>query len=176
MKSISRCKLLCFALSSALLAACASSDSGVPSSASALQGAQSRIVDATTPPTLSGEYSGKFVDGVYGVGKAKALYSQSQNGVGGLLTVKYTSAAASLSVALVASGNNVDGTSVAGSGSLYCTFSVTSKYDSKAHAMKGSYSAVYGCTGDKGTFTLRQHCYFQGASGDARPDGGVKPC
>jgi len=159
----------------ALIAGCGGGSAGVPNAASASLRPQQRI-DSAASSKLSGQYSGKFTDGAYGSGKAKASYSQSQNSVGGILTVKYAQTTVSLSVALVASGSSVNGTTVAGTGSLYCTFATTSTYDPKTHVMSGSYSAVYGCSGDGGTFTLKQQCYYRGANDDVLPATGPKPC
>ncbi|MBV9332434.1 MAG: hypothetical protein JO146_00350 [Candidatus Eremiobacteraeota bacterium] len=159
----------------ALLAACSGTGTGVPAASSASLGAQHRI-DGAASSRLSGDYVGKFTDGAYGAGKATASYSQSQSSVGGILTVKYAKSTVALSVALVAQGSSVNGTTVAGTGSLYCTFSTTSTYDSKTHVMSGSYSAVYGCTGDGGTFTLKQKCYYKGANETVLPANGPKPC
>lgn len=159
----------------ALITACGGGSAGVPSAASASLGQQHRINDAASSK-LSGEYVGKFTDGAYGSGKAKASYSQSQSSVGGILTVKYPATTVSLSVALVADGSSVNGTSVAGNGSLYCTFATTSTYNPKTRVMSGSYTAVYGCSGDGGTFTLKQQCYYRGAKDDVRSATGPKPC
>jgi hypothetical protein len=94
-----------------------------------------------------------------------------------MLTVKYASSTITSSVALVANGSSVNGTSVSGTGSLYCTFASTSTYNAKTHVMSGSFSAVYGCTGDSGTFTLKQKCYYRGANDeDVLPAVGPKPC
>jgi hypothetical protein len=71
----------------------------------------------------------------------------------------------------------VAGSIVGGSGSLYCTSSMTATYDSKTHALSGSYKAVYGCAGETGTFTLKHLCFFKGSGGgDIRPEAGVKAC
>lgn len=167
-------KYLGAAVGLALLAGCGGGSSGVPNASTSLD-AQHRIDEAASSK-LSGQYSGKFTDGAYGSGKAKASYSQSQNSVGGVLTVKYAQTTVSLSVALVASGSSVNGTTVAGTGSLYCTFATTSTYNPKTRVMSGSYSAVYGCSGDGGTFTLKQQCYYRGAKDDVLPATGPKPC
>jgi hypothetical protein len=168
-------KSLSAALALALLAACGGASAGVPNAASASLGSQHRIDNARSL-RLSGQYAGTFTDGAYGSGKAKASYSQSQTSVGGILTVKYAATTVALSVALVANGSSVNGTTVAGTGSLYCTFATTSTYNAKTRVMSGSYSAVYGCSGDGGTFTLKQQCYYRGATEDVLPASGPKPC
>lgn len=174
MKDSHATTLLSAALAFALLAACGGGGATVPNAPSASLRQQSHVRNAHY--RLSGEYVGKFNDGAYGAGKAKASYSQSQSSVGGVLTVKYAHSTIVLSVALVADGSSVNGTSVAGTGSLYCTFTTTSTYNAKTRVMSGSYSAVYGCSGDDGTFTLKQKCYYKGAKEDVMPDIGPKPC
>jgi hypothetical protein len=159
-----------------ILTACAGGTNGVPSTAQG-QGGSSRIAGDARSNNLSGQYVGKFTDIAYGVGKAKASYAQYKDGVGGVLTIKYASSMVSASVALVAAGSTVDGTTVAGSGSLYCTFSTTSTYDSKTHTMSGSYAAVHGCAGDSGTFYLRQKCFYKGGGAvDVRPESTPRSC
>jgi hypothetical protein len=160
-----------------LLSACAGSASGVPSPAQAAQAATSRAANDAKSTNLSGEWSGKQTDIAYGTGKAKASYTQYNNGLGGVLTVKFANSSATSSVALSVSGSTVNGTTVALSGSFYCTFSTTSTYDPSTHTMSGSYQAVYGCTGDSGTFTLKHKCFYKGTGSDAiRPDNGPRPC
>jgi|SRR5579862_2874160 len=175
MKVFSLRKALGAALGLSLIAACGGGSGSVPNAASASARTQHRIDNARSLK-LSGEYTGKFSDGAYGSGKAKASYSQSGDAVGGVLTVKYAASTVTLSVALVADGSSVNGTSVAGNGSLYCTFATTSTYDAKTHVMSGSYNAVYGCSGDGGTFKLKQKCYYRGATDDVLPATGPKPC
>ena len=174
MKVLALRKYLGAAVGLALIAACGGS-AGVPNATSASLSRQHGIDNAASFK-LSGEYVGKFTDGAYGSGKANASYSQSQSSVGGVLTVKYAQTTVALSVALVADGSSVNGTSVAGNGSLYCTFATTSTYNPKTRIMSGSYTAVYGCSGDGGTFTLKQKCYFKGANNDVMPANGPKPC
>lgn len=160
-----------------ILTACASSTSGVPNASQAPAEPSSRIVNNTKPVNLSGEWAGKQTDIAYGTGKAKATYTQYQNGLGGVLTVKFANSTATSSVALAINGSNVNGTTVASSGTFYCTFSTTSTYDAATHVMSGSYQAVYGCTGDSGTFTLKHKCFYKGTGSDAiRSDAGPRPC
>jgi hypothetical protein len=177
MKELSLRKTAGAAATLLLLSACAESPSGVPSAAQTLQQPASRIVSDAKTLNLSGEWAGKQTDIAYGTGKAKASYTQYQSGLGGVLTVKFANSSATSSVALAVNGSSINGTTVAISGSFYCTFSTTSMYDAKTHVMSGSYQAVYGCTGDSGTFTLKHKCYYKGTgSVDIRPDAGPRPC
>lgn len=156
---------------------CGGGSAGMPSAA-ALQGSTSQLKAAATKQyNLSGEYVGKFMDGGYGTGKAKASYTQYQNAVGGILTVKYSNATITTSVALNANGSSANGTTVALASGYYCAFSTTGTYDPKTGVMSGSYQAVHGCTGDGGTFTLKQKCYYKyKGSEDIRPEAGPKAC
>lgn len=160
------------------LTGCGGGTTGMPSSNAAVQGSAGQVkVAAAKHYNLSGEYAGKFVDAGYGTGKAKASYTQYQNAVGGILTIKYSSSTLTASVVLNANGSSTNGTTVAVASGLYCAFSTTGTYDPKTGVMSGSYQAIHGCTGDGGTFTLKQQCYFKyKGSENIRPEFGVRGC
>lgn len=167
---------LASALSLFALSACGGVSNGVPSGASALQSAAT-VSHAAGTVNLGGEYAGPFNDNAYGKGKGSAFYAQQGVSTGGVLSINYGSTTVTASVSQVVSGSTVTGTTVGGTGSLYCSFSTKATWDAKKHALKGSYMAVYGCSGEQGTFTLKQQCYFKGqGSEDIRPDGGGHPC
>lgn len=176
-RSLTR-KILGTAIAFGLLTACSGASNGsVPSAASATQNAASRITNDAKPLNLSGQWKGKFQDIAYGSGKATASYAQSGTAVGGVLTIKYANSTVSASVVQVAGTSGVTGETVAGTGSLYCTFSTTGTYDPKTYTLSGNYMAVYGCTGETGTFTLKHQCFYKnGGTDDARPDLGPKGC
>ena len=162
------------------LSGCVSSGSGtgVPRASLGSQATSAHVQRHASVP-LSGQWAGTFIDIAYGTGTAKASYSAYQSGVGGVLAVNYKSHKVKVkaSVALVANGSAVDGTTVVPAAGSYCTLSTTSTYDPKTKIMSGSYNAVYGCTGDSGTFTLKHQCYYKGSgSEDVRPEFGPKPC
>jgi hypothetical protein len=156
---------------------CGGGTAGMPSAA-ALQGSAGQLQPAAAKHyNLSGQYVGKFMDVGYGTGKAKASYTQYQNAVGGILTIKYSNATITTSVALNANGSSANGTTVALASGFYCSFSTTGTYDPKTGVMSGSYQAIHGCTGDGGTFTLKQKCYYKyKGSEDIHPEFGVKSC
>jgi len=163
----------------ALLAwtACSGGSNGVPSAVQGLQAPLRRVSDDAKALQLSGQYTGTTKDITYGTGKSAASYTQYKNAIGGVLAIKYKSAAVALSVAVLAKGTSVDGTSVATSGSLYCTYSTTATYDTKTSTLSGSYKAVQGCSGGRGTFTLKHECYYKGTrTEDIRPEVGGRPC
>jgi hypothetical protein len=150
---------------------------GVPSGATGAAGAAAPLQHRAASPNFSGEYAGPFHDNVYGKGKGSAFYAEQGASTGGVLTIAYPSMTLSASVSQVASGSSVSGTTVGGAGSLYCSFSTSATYDAAKHDLKGTFTAVYGCTGEHGTFKLHQKCYFKGqGSEDIRPDVGPHPC
>ena len=159
------------------LTACGGSGGAMPGAGSSLPRAASQIKDAAKHYNLSGQYVGKFVDVAYGTGKAKASYTQYQNAVGGILTIKYANSTVSTSVALAVNGSSADGTTLAATGSFYCAFSTTGTYDPATHVMSATYQAVRGCTGDGGTFSLKQQCFYKyKGSEDIRPENGPRGC
>lgn len=156
---------------------CGGGSAGMPS-ASALQGPAGQVKPAAAKHyNLSGQYVGKFMDVAYGTGKAKASYTQYQNAVGGILTIKYSNSTLATSVVLTANGSSTNGTTLALASGSYCTFSTAGTYDPKTGVMSGSYQAVHGCTGNGGTFSLRQKCYYKYKGGeDIRPETGARAC
>lgn len=168
------------AIALTFLTACAGAAGGVPAAGVSTQGAA--IHDrGPAYPNLSGEYSGKFVDGVYGKGNGSAIYSQYQNAFGGQLTIKYKTQTIAESVSQTYSGasagGSVSGSTTSGAGSLYCTFSTTANYDTSTHVLSGSFTAAHGCAGETGTFSLKHLCTFKGTTHeDIRPDNGPRPC
>jgi hypothetical protein len=160
------------------LTACGGASAAMPGAAAALRGSagQDKIA-AAKHYNLSGEYVGKFMDIGSGTGTAKASYTQYQNAVGGVLTIKYANNTITSSVALTVDGSATNGTTVAPASGSYCAFSTTGTYDPKTGVMRGSYQAVHGCTGGGGTFTLKQKCFYKyTGSEDIRPEIGPKSC
>jgi hypothetical protein len=165
------------AIASLALSACAGNGTSVPSAATLQAPAGQVKVASAKHYNLSGQYVGKFMDIAYGTGKAKASYTQYQNAVGGILTIKYANSTATTSVALSVNGSSTNGTTIAETEGFYCAFSTKSTYDPKTGVMSGSYQAVHGCTGDGGTFTLKQQCYYKyKGSEDIRPEIGPRGC
>lgn len=159
----------------ALLAACTGGATGVPTAQQAVQGNSNRIGDAANSYNLSGEYAGTIKDNQHGTGKAHATLSQAESALGGSLSISGNPTVEYIS--WTSSGGRVSGTSVFLASSGYCTFSHTSTYNAKTHTLTGSYKNVYGCSGESGTYTLKQNCYFKGTGGnDVRPENGPRPC
>lgn len=164
------------AIALTVLTACAGAAGGVPVAGVSTQGAAIRD-RGPAYPNLSGEYSGPFVDNVYGKGKGSAIYSQYQSAFGGQLTIKYKTQAVAASVSQTYSGGTVNGSTAGGAGSIYCTFSTAANYDTSTHILSGSFTAAHGCAGESGTFSLKHLCTFKGTTHeDIRPDNGPHPC
>ncbi|HZV76724.1 MAG TPA: hypothetical protein VFF63_03075 [Candidatus Babeliales bacterium] len=179
MKKLNTCAAIGIALILFGSTACggAGGTGGMPAASGAAQAPSAHFNGGKNADNFSGEWSGKFVDSAYGKGKGSASYGQYQTAIGGILSVKYKSGTLTASVVQVASGLTVDGTTIGGSGSLYCSFSTTGTYDPTTHVLAGSYKAVNGCTGETGTFALKHTCYYKGGAGsDIRPQSSPKSC
>lgn len=150
---------------------------GVPSASSALQPASVRIGDDAAARNLSGQYAGKVKDSVGGSGKATASLAQYKSTLGGSEKLVFALGSVTDSVALNLSGAVLHGTTVTSSRKVVCSFSTTGTYDTKTRLLTGSYKAVQGCTGEKGTYALKHQClYKESRDEDIRPETGVKPC
>ncbi len=172
-------KFLCATIAGAFLTACAGSGtSGVPNAASSVKSAQNGFGQEAGSIIFSGVYEGKFRHNPHRPSKVFLSLSQSQNSLGGALISKEGSEGLAMAIAWVANGNKISGNGIqpTGSGaSSYCTYSMSGTY--KHRRISGSYSPVYGCSGQTGTFTLWHKCYFQGTGSEAiRPESRVKPC
>ena len=113
---------------------------------------------------ISGDYIGTVQDTQGGTGHAKATLAQHDANAGGAVKVKESTQSITVDVSLtINSSNSTSGALVidfppANSGPV-CTFSTTGSYDPTGNVLSGSYTAVSGCTGDTGTYTLTQQCH-----------------
>jgi hypothetical protein len=172
-------KTLGTALTGLLISSGCGGSGGVPSMGPATQAAASRIGANAKVDDLSGYYKGTFADRTSGTGKAVASYAQYQSAVGGRLTIAYAKSAVIASVALNINASTVDGTTVSGANSHYCTYSTTSTYDYATKTLSGSYKALYpaACEGDSGTFKLHHECtYKDSGEFDLRREVVPHPC
>ncbi|HEY1654605.1 MAG TPA: hypothetical protein VGF86_05800, partial [Candidatus Tumulicola sp.] len=86
--------------------------------------------------------------------------------VGGRLKLTYAGQKVLNSVALtVAKTDALSGSAVATIGQAACTFSVNATYDATTFVMAGSYAATNACSGESGTFTMKEVCYYQQSAG-----------
>jgi hypothetical protein len=170
-------RILAAAFAAIVLTACGSNGSGatVPAAGSGVQGA---LVEnaAATKQNFSGEYSGTVKDSYYGKGTATAFYAAYANTVGGVFSAKFAKGGYSTSVSTTVKGTKVKGSTEGGSGSSYCSSTLSGTYNLKTHVLTGSYATVFGCNGEKGTYSLKQQCYFKGGDQVIRPNSALKPC
>jgi hypothetical protein len=113
---------------------------------------------------ISGDYAGIVQDAQGGTGNAKATLAQHGANAGGALKDKVTNEIIPVDVSVtITAQNTTSGALVidfppARTGPV-CTFSTTGAYDPTTNVLSGSYTAVSGCSGDTGTYTLTQQCH-----------------
>jgi hypothetical protein len=150
------------AASCLLLAGCSGSIAPPVSRAGLAAGASAPMPQRLS--NISGDYIGTVQDAQGGTGNAKATLAQHQANAGGAVKVKETGQSISVETSLtITSSNSTSGALVidfppARTGPV-CTFSTTGTYDPTTGVLSGSYTAVTGCTGDTGTYTLTQQCH-----------------
>lgn len=130
----------------------------------------------STPNTISnisGDYTGTVQDSVGGTLAASATLSQHGSAAGGVLTTTSGGVAFNSAITLViTSSNAVSGTVVHDlPNGATCTFSTSGNYNTASQQITASYSAVTGCSGQSGTYTLDQQCTDTVTSVERRPMG-----
>jgi hypothetical protein len=157
-----------------VLSACAGGGNGIPSGGSGTQVPQSSVNDDAKTINLSGEYSGTAHDSVHGMGKASASLAAYKNALGGALGISGISATGD--VAWTVTGTTVAGTGVIVAPSGYCSFAMSSTYNTKSFVLTGKYHAVHGCTGETGDYKLKHECIYLGGKEDVRPESSPRSC
>jgi hypothetical protein len=164
----------------ALLAGCAGGPAAAPGGSSALPQSEAKPAAQSKIP---GQYAGTGDDVKLGTTKAAADLSQAGNAIGGSLQLKFPAPDAMHgAVAMNAKQNSLSGFWTATVGTATCTFAVSATYDPTAYTLDGKYTAKRNCSGDSGTFALKERCYYVDGLrahllDSARPAaGGVKPC
>lgn len=141
--------------------------------------------DAVAAPALvgagqlnvAGQYAGRVDGGALGNGHARGSISQFGDSVGGPLAYTFASGKrANAAAATLQSDGSMHGTMVATVGTVACTFKFSANYDKSTHKLSGSYRAVHECSGDSGTFSLDEKCYYVLRSDIRRDIGGLMPC
>lgn len=112
---------------------------------------------------ISGDYTGTMTDAQGGAGTATATFAQQGSSVGGSLIDKESSQTISPAISLTVSASNaVMGAMVVDfANGTTCTFTTTGTYSNNGTSsatLTGSYTAVTGCAGDTGTYSLTQQC------------------
>jgi hypothetical protein len=149
------------------------------------------LAPATPPPpftNVAGQYNGTVHDRMLGDGAALGDFSQTGSSVGGRLEFTFGSQTIVNSVAMVLSRSNaLSGTGIATIGSAACTFAITSSYDATNFKLAGNYSATHGCSGQSGSFTMTEACFYHQSLPSPRdaarrrtatdqPNSGLHPC
>lgn len=57
-------------------------------------------------------------------------------------------------------GDDLQGIFVEIIGSAACSFALNTSFDPSTFVLSGEYRAIVGCSGDNGTFSLTQQCYY----------------
>jgi hypothetical protein len=145
-----------------LLTGCNSSDAPLVTRAGTAAGASETIPARLS--NMSGDYLGTIQDAQGGTGNAKGTLAQHGGNAGGGIKDKETNKTFTVEFSItVNSSNSTTGAMVVDYPPLQtgpvCTFSTTGAYDPTTNTLSGSYTAVTGCTGDTGTYTLTQQCH-----------------
>jgi len=173
MKQLSRCSAVLFAIS--LLAL---STGPAPAIIRPMDGGGGGGLN------FSGMYSGSVTDSALGTGTAVANLAASGGSggdpLGGWMSFTFGSATYNNPTAaaprgqgdgggdggyvryLDGEGNNmIHGRFVSIIGSMACTFHYTATFYPSSFQLNGMYKAVNGCSGQNGTFSLTQQCFYQ---------------
>jgi hypothetical protein len=156
-----------------VLCACAGSN-GIPSGGSGTQVPLSSVNDDAKTINLSGEYTGTAHDSVHGTGKASASLAAYKSALGGALGISGISGTGD--IAWSVSGTTVTGTSVIPLPSGYCSFAMSSTYNTKSFELTGKYHAVHGCAGEAGNYKLKHQCIYLSGKEDVRPESSPRSC
>ncbi|HEY6325218.1 MAG TPA: hypothetical protein VIW73_01705 [Candidatus Cybelea sp.] len=149
---------LTFALAGLALAACGGAGA-TPSFAPQAHMAPALISHGARVPNLSGEYAGTVNDSIFGSGKIYGELLQYHDAVGGDLLLEYGSTVFEPPVAFLLKGTTLTGTGEGATlSSIPCTMSETATYSNGS--LIGSYKAVNGCSGESGTYTMKEDCRF----------------
>jgi hypothetical protein len=174
MKKTSLHAALTMALAGLFLAACGGTG-GTPPASTAFQQTSSQIVPDAALRNLSGRYGGTIIDKPGGTGKLSASLAQYKSAMGGSLRSKIGAGSKSYLVAFsISTGNTLGGTIIFAK-TPTCTLITSAKYDTKTRMLTGKYKALNGCTGESGTYAIKQQCYYV-INAAVRPEAGLKQC
>lgn len=126
---------------------------------------------------IAGEYIGTVQDSVAGAESAATTLAEHGPSIGGSLVLTAGTTTSNEAVAWTLTTANT----LSGSGSMdvngaTCTFSMTGAYNPANNQISGSYTAVNGCAGRTGTYTLTQQCSNPTASARRRPSTVTVSC
>jgi hypothetical protein len=127
-------------------------------------------------PNLTGQYSGTVSDSSLGSGAATANFAGGDGTLGGWFGFTFGSATYSNPAVAWTDRDGVRGTFVATIGSTACSFDFRASYDPSGFTLSGAYRAVgRACSGESGSFSLTQQCYYKIERG-VRRDNGLGHC
>lgn len=141
-------------------------------------GSNSTNPPPASPSNISGDYVGVVHDSAAGTLAATATLAQHGSSAGGTLSTTAGSTTLNSALTLVISSSNaLNGTIVQDLPSgVTCSFSTNGSYDTSGQQITGSYSAVTGCSGQSGTYTLIQQCTDTITAAGGRRRLGVPKC
>lgn len=173
-----RTRVAAVAATALLLSACSVDATHSPAYVASSQAVQSAPAFEAGVRNISGDYAGTFNDANSGNGHAHASFSEHRGAVGGSILETLVKQKQRVAVAGILNSKDALAATMAGNvGSSACTFALSAKYDASTHRLNGTYQAIHGCTGDTGSFSLKQQCYFVLRAGAIRRDvGGLMPC
>jgi hypothetical protein len=92
------------------------------------------------------------------------------------MVLTFGSASVTTSIAASLVRDALRGRSVGMISSAACGFVFTGQYDPANYRLSGIYRAVNGCSGEKGTFSMKEQCYYVRDWDAVRRDGGPAHC
>jgi hypothetical protein len=110
---------------------------------------------------LAGQYTGTVTDSTLGTGTATANLAQSWGGVGGYFGFTFGSTSYTDPTSAFSWWQGLRGTFVAIVASSTCSFAYSATYNPSAYTLTGQYQSTNGCSGENGSFSLTQQCYYQ---------------
>ena len=125
---------------------------------------------------LTGQYTGSVTDSVLGTGTAAANFAGLPGTLGGYFAFTFGSSTYANPASSYATWSGVGGAFVATIASSACTFAFEASYNQSSSALTGKYKAVNGCSGENGTFSLTQQCYYDEQRQGLRRDVGLQHC
>jgi hypothetical protein len=113
---------------------------------------------------LAGQYSGTVTDSVLGSGSATGNFAGTWGAIGGFLGFAFGSSPSITTVYNPTSAfggwGGVRGVFVQTIASTSCSFGFRAQYNPSSFQLSGNYQAINGCSGEKGSFTLTEQCYY----------------
>ncbi|HEY1882918.1 MAG TPA: hypothetical protein VGG51_07755 [Candidatus Cybelea sp.] len=124
---------------------------------------------------LTGQYAGSVTDSVTGTGSASANFAGLGENLGGYFAFSFGTASYSNAASAQNTAHGMEGVFVATIASTACSFSFHARYSGSNNRLRGQYQAVNGCSGEHGTFSLKQQCFYN-ENNDIRGAAGLRPC